>query len=181
MKVYHGTSAEAAERILVDGFGCNEETVWNCSDNGSTYFWAHAVDRIEGEGVSRAFESGLVTAAMRGSLDKRVIVFELDIPDEFVGNWVLEDHSCEGMAGAWVVSSNWLNARLNESAVTLRVFVREIYRPDFRWFYLTGAAEELLNLTDEEAASLHLAKRLSNDGILCSELFEETRLNANCA
>ena len=166
MKFYHGTSAEAAEKILVDGFGCNEETVWNCSDNGSTYFWAHAVDRIEGEGVSRAFESGLVTAAMRGSLDKRVIVFELDIPDEFVGNWVLEDHSCEGMAGAWVVSSNWLNARLNESAVTLRVFVREIYRPDFRWFYLTGAAEELLNLTDEEAASLHLAKRLSNDGIL---------------
>lgn len=134
MKFYHGTSAEAAEKILVDGFGCNEETVWNCSDNGSTYFWAHAVDRIEGEGVSRAFESGLVTAAMRGSLDKRVIVFELDIPDEFVGNWVLEDHSCEGMAGAWVVSSNWLNARLNESAVTLRVFVREIYRPDFRWF-----------------------------------------------
>ena len=98
-----------------------------------------------------------------------------------MGNWVLEDHSCEGMAGAWVVSSNWLNARLNESAVTLRVVVREIYRPDFRWFYLTGAAEELLNLTDEEAASLHLAKRLSNDGILCSELFEETRLNANCA
>ena len=112
---------------------------------------------------------------------KREKIFELDIPDEFVGNWVLEDHSCEGMAGAWVVSSNWLNARLNESAVTLRVFVREIYRPDFRWFYLTGAAEELLNLTDEEAASLHLAKRLSNDGILCSELFEETRLNANCA
>ena len=47
MKFYHGTSAEAAEKILVDGFGCNEETVWNCSDNGSTYFWAHAVDRIE--------------------------------------------------------------------------------------------------------------------------------------
>lgn len=23
MKFYHGTSAEAAEKILVDGFGCN--------------------------------------------------------------------------------------------------------------------------------------------------------------
>lgn len=174
MKFYHGTSAEAAEKILVDGFGCNEKTVWNCSDSGSTYFWEHAVDGVDGEGIPRAFESGLITAAMRGSLDKRIIVFELDIPDEFVGNWVLEDYSCGGKTdAAWVVSNNWLNARLSEGTVTLRVFVQEIYRPDFRWFYLVGATEELLNLTDKEVASLHLAKRLSNDGILCSELFQD--------
>lgn len=181
MKFYHGTSAEAAEKILTDGFGCNEETIWSCSDSDSTYFWKHAVDGVEGEGSPRAFESGLIAAAMRGSADKRVVVLELDIPDEFVGDWVLEDCSCEGMAGAWEANNGWLNARLNEGTVFLRVLVQELYRPDFRWFYLTGVAEELLNLTDGDAALLHLAKRLSNDGILCSELFEDTRSNAFCA
>lgn len=97
MKFYHGTTAVAAERILTDGFGSGGKSVWICSDTDVTYFWEDTLDGIDGEGLRRAFESALIASAISGSVETRTVVFQLDIPDEFVNDWVLPDCSCENM------------------------------------------------------------------------------------
>jgi hypothetical protein len=110
MKLYHGTSFENYQKIIVEGFGAYK-TIWNCSDTDYTYVWNLSKIR-KGEGVDwttaknfafkEAFSSARLSAAVTKSLADKVIVFELDIPSSLVS----DDDSCDNMGYASKVESD---------------------------------------------------------------------------
>ncbi len=104
MKLFHGTSADAAKKILRDGFKTDAGgAVWTCSGS-AIYFWS-GIELERGNDLDendrdffarqRAFESA--TCALPGAADCRTVVFEVEIEN---AESVEPDQSCENMEGA---------------------------------------------------------------------------------
>lgn len=111
MILFHGTNADAAKRILTEGFRTHAcGAVWTCSGE-EIYFWsptalvecgeADAEGDAEYFARSRAFENA--QCALPGARDCRTVVFEVEVAD---ANSVLPDESCENMCGAVCVGQD---------------------------------------------------------------------------
>jgi hypothetical protein len=105
MKLFHGTSADAAKKILRNGFKTDAGgAVWHCSGE-AIYFWSpdELIEKGEADeesdaeyfARSRAFESA--QCALPGAQDCRTVVFEVELSN---AESVSPDASCEGMGGA---------------------------------------------------------------------------------
>jgi len=130
MLFYHGTTMEAAQSILREGFG-GGSTCWNCSDDECVYLWEAAPEsEDEMYGFFNAAESAQLAAAITGSHSSEIVVFALEIPDKDIGEWVTEDVSCENMARlfAWETPSMWLNEMISKGKVKISAQVGEGYR-----------------------------------------------------
>jgi hypothetical protein len=103
MHLFHGTSADAAKRILRDGFDTEAGGEnWTVSGN-AIYFWSKeklieagelGADDSDWCFASRAFEAAQFALAF--SQDCRAVVFEAELPDSDMD----DDFSCENMSGA---------------------------------------------------------------------------------
>ena len=162
MLFYHGTTMEAAQSILREGYG-GGSTCWNCSDDECVYLWEAAPEsEDEMYGFFNAAESAQLAAAITGSHSSEIVVFALEIPDKDIGEWVTEDVSCENMARlfAWETPSMWLNEMISKGKVKISAQVGEGYKPAFRWFYLTGVTRDYLDLSEKEYQDLDIATKL---------------------
>ncbi len=165
MKLFHGTTADAAKRILAEGFKCEAGGEnWNVSGD-NIYFWSpkHLVisdqceDESEGESeaVRRASDSG--TFGLGFAADCRLVVFEVEIDRELDN-----DDSCENMEGA-VYSAEDVPA----SAIR-RVFISEdlsLIKGHFLSFHLNRpmVARELTPLQTRVAEAFAKAEIYPED------------------
>ena len=102
MILFHGTSADAAKKILREGFcASNGRQVWTCSGDAN-YFWSPEElteggyeDGGEYAARQRAFESAQGALAM--AKDCRTVVFAVEVNNSEA---VEPDQSCENMEGA---------------------------------------------------------------------------------
>ena len=99
IKLYHGTSMEAARDILKNGF-CDINRSWSCSNSTQMYFYANNECCVDDEddyyrnAMNLAFEAGCVTASLRKSPAEYVSILEIIIDEDLVE----DDNSCENMA-----------------------------------------------------------------------------------
>lgn len=139
--LYHGTTKEAYESILKEGFG-EGKTVWNCSDNDVTYFFTEEKvkkserlddedeEEIQNRCIERALESAQLTAAFSGSQFQELYVLKIEIDDEEIE--IYDDESCPNMKdiASYVENENLKN-------ITFETYVCKTgYNPCMRVFYL---------------------------------------------
>lgn len=137
MLFYHGTSLESAKNIMRYGF-CNTIKTWQCSQADKIYMVA-ADDRFYdcSEAVLFALEAGQIAAAVQGSNETSVAVFEFDISDDIAEDYFLPDVSCESMDGCWCINTDTLNKLIKEHKINMRVKVlQDAYTPYLRIMYL---------------------------------------------
>lgn len=137
MLFYHGTSLESAKNIMKCGF-CNIVKTWQCSQSDKLYTVA-ADDKFydNNEAVLLALEAGQIAAAVQGSNETSVAVFEFDIADDIAEDYFLPDVSCENMDGCWCIDTDTLNKLIKEHKINMRVKVlQDAYTPYLRIMYL---------------------------------------------
>ncbi len=97
---YHGTSADNLESILSNGLSCNENKLWNVSED-NIYLWCplavgKACDCKDNEDCeNRAFQMAFESAQFACSIAKdcRAIVLKIELDD----TEIFDDTSCENM------------------------------------------------------------------------------------
>lgn len=138
MLFYHGTSLESAKNIMKYGF-CTPRKTWWCSESNKIYIVA-ADDKIRdcNEAVLFALEEGQIAAAVQGSSETSIAVFEFDIPENIADEELLPDISCENMEGCWCIDADTLNELSKEHKINMRVkILQDAYTPYLRVLYLT--------------------------------------------
>lgn len=100
MKLFHGTTADNAKRILAEGFKCEAGGEnWNVSGN-NVYFWSperisHYDDNFEDDDEAKRRAADSATFGLAFAKDCRFVIFEVEIDGE-----LQDDDSCENMEGA---------------------------------------------------------------------------------
>lgn len=160
MKFFHGTSYENYLNIVKNGFNVEKPLTWLCSEINKTYLWGCD---DESEGLCRAKDSGLITAALQNSQEHQVIVLEFDLKDD---EEILPDYSCENMEDAYCIENKLLN---------LHNFVVHnfSYNPELRPFYLIGCNKMYLNVEDNHLKeTLELIEKSSSIDDICISILE---------
>jgi hypothetical protein len=103
---YHGTNADNLKSILDCGLSCNENKLWNVS-NDYVYMWSadkmreawdcENDEECETRAFQMAFESAQISCAFAN--DCRCVVFRIELNEDEV----YEDDSSENMAGQGAV------------------------------------------------------------------------------
>lgn len=105
MKFYHGTDYTSGHNIIRHGFGMTDtygnyihpQTIWTCSDPFYTYLVKDDSDDtpdINNEAFRTALEAGQIAAAFNISNNRKIIIFEITIPDNYSNEYVEHDTSC---------------------------------------------------------------------------------------
>lgn len=181
--VYHGTTWEAYQNILKEGFNTGNK-IWVCSDDFCTYAYErerykmeHSIDDDEYSDltnriVSDCFESAAIAAAYNNVLDNRLIVIELDVPD----NIVLEDESVyDDINGNRVMTTAVQidNDELTNDMIK-RVFISEYYAPSLRLIYVKFLLDghPYFNTDTFSQLEIDIAKSISVDYCCLSDYLE---------
>lgn len=167
MKLFHGTSAECAENILVDGFSSDAPRVWSCSDIDNVYLVSQSYDmdyRDDDEIVEVtdypafrfAIEAAQITAATFQSKCTDVYVLEFDFPDDALEKEILEeDDSCANMHECYQINADELNSMISTGEVAMTVHkLTEAYEPDLRLFYLPDPENQYWYAPDEKTEKI---------------------------
>lgn len=129
MKFYHGTTFEAAEDILKNGFNTNSKN-WSVSRD-EIYFWNETDERDSEACLKRAYDVAVIAAACKNSKTNMIsiICIDYDLP-------VHKDESCgenvEERVAAYVGNVNDIILKY-PSRVSV---VNCVYHPDMRARYL---------------------------------------------
>lgn len=120
--LYHGTTYDNYLAILKDGFS-SPITTWGVSDDRNTYFYeldkfakSEGIEEDEKEyqeeqAIKRCIEQAQITAGAHKYRGDKLIVFKIEIDDNFIN----PDSSCDNMAdrGAVEVWNKDLNVNSN--------------------------------------------------------------------
>lgn len=154
MKFYHGTSIENLLKIVHDGGFDSKVSNWLVSDSTRVYmasvgqdYWDYSdkerqeyAEDFEDE-LREAFETAIgnaqIAAAVVGSVYNSVAVFEFEIPDNIVMEYVVDDDSVENARGCYEIVESDLNKLIIDG--TIKVYTHQLlgaYKPYARVFYL---------------------------------------------
>ena len=142
MKFYHGTSIEGLEGIVHDGGFDSKVSNWLVSDSTRVYMASVGQDYWDFEDELReAFETAIgnaqIAAAVVGSVYNSVAVFEFEIPDNIVMEYVVDDDSVENARGCYEIVESDLNKLIIDG--TIKVYTHQLlgaYKPYARVYYL---------------------------------------------
>lgn len=147
MKYYHGTDYDSGISIIKTGFN-PDHTVWNCSSDRVTYL----VDELYDNGpygedlndipaIRFALMAGQIAAAHNEQQSDKIIIFELDIPDDV---FVEYDKSCSNMYHCHQINNDILNENIRNKNITMTIHVlHRAYVPCLRIFYLCNLDDNL--------------------------------------
>ena len=120
-KLFHGTTAEAYEKIMCHGFNNSDQImIWNESQDNMVYFWdadllaeADGYDDMDQEyrehaAITQAFESATIGAALY-SKSNQIYVIECTIDDTTVST--LRRDQCRNMAGSGAMQIHWTEVK----------------------------------------------------------------------
>lgn len=177
--LFHGTSFEAAQDILKNGFK-DADTVWNCSDDNSTYFWSlqrvieldeiSADDDLEYQKhsvITRAFESATIPASLYSTANK-IIVLEIEFPDDFE---IEPDTSCDNMETSGAVEIN--NSDVNQYGKIVAIHTAD-FSPRLSLYYLSGLVKNhYIDLTDYLSQyEIAVCESLNQAGLFIDDLLD---------
>lgn len=164
---YHGTSYENALNIIKNGFGgktAPEKTIWNCSNNSRTYLAES--DEFE-EGFELAISAAKTAAAYYDSKSTKIAVFEFQIPEEVVEEYLLPDRSCPNMDDCYTIENEDLNELINLHRIGMKVrWYEDSYQPFLRAFYLSGLCKDYFNLEMLEPALIDCIDVIENSDVM---------------
>lgn len=145
MKFYHGTSIENFLKIVHDGGFDSKVSNWLVSDSIRVYmasvgqdYWDYSdkerqeyAEDFEDE-LREAFETAIgnaqIAAAVVGSVYNSVAVFEFEIPDNIVMEYVVDDDSVENARGCYEIVESDLNKLIIDG--TIKVYTHQLLGAD---------------------------------------------------
>lgn len=194
--LFHGTTFEAVQDIIENGFDCVGNSVWSCSDNDCVYFYQ--LDKfvesecIEDESLEeqiyrcelRANEQGQIANAVLSDPYDLTCVIHLEIDTENFPTWednIMEDDSCPyaGESGAVCIESRILNELISERKVRMKVIKYE-FIVKMSLAYITGLKDnpyfqdKFSTLSYSERAFVYA---LIKSDFYCEELLTPERIN----
>ena len=180
--LFHGTTVEAANKILAGNYN-PEETVWNCSSDLYMYVWEQKklaeaecwdeFDLVSGGCIKRANESAQIANAVLPNPYNQTAVIQFSIPDYLFNQLMDEgyldyDDSCENMydSGAMMLRSTVINDLIKaREEIGIRVYYLP-FDPKLSLFYLVGLfdnqyfQETLEKLPDEDYRALEMLTKV---------------------
>lgn len=171
MKFFHGTCFDSAKNILSEGFGINAEAVWNCSDTDVTYM--AGAEKNDEEMIQESFyfavSAAQIAAAFKNQMDTRLVVFEIDVPDEIREEWITEDTSTPNMYDCYEIPSDVLNDLIRNEKIRIKLHILEDgYNPNFRIFILPVNNKYLQKINDPVFTKA--AELVQNQGIFLDDI-----------
>ena len=142
---YHGTTLKNARKMIEGNFNPDSKPsgTWNCSDDSFLYLYSSKKSEfseeedeavIEFRTVEQAFESAEITAALTNSLERTLVVFAFEFPDD-LKEFIEDDYSAENMSNI----ADVINLHYVKKEHIVRTFVCENgYEPMYRIFVLSG-------------------------------------------
>lgn len=177
VRLYHGTSYEAAIDIIHNGFK-SPDTIWSCSELEKTYFVKSKCDDDEDYDIDRddavmfAVDASKIAAAHFDSKSTSTFLFELKMSDEIFDEEMSPDISCENADGCWCINSKTLNELISDGTVIMTAYIlKDSYNPWLRPFYLYDLSE-YYKTDDEVLRKVMTCLRQSNVmDSMCDYLF----------
>lgn len=125
MKFYHGTDLASGLEIMKNGFHPQNQ-VFNCSDEEMVYmagenmnYWDNESTQFEElQAVEFAVEAAQIASADKNSMERDVIVFEIEMDESLVE----PDDSCDGMSDCYQIEATALNQYLLNGKAKLKAF-----------------------------------------------------------
>lgn len=151
MRYFHGTDYESGMQILKQKSFSHTSTIWACSDSRQLYIVSEKYDNDIERAINFAIEAAQIAAAHKGSNNTSVIVFEFDIPDNFLNDRLYEDGSSENMIDCYEYDTENLDADIKSGAVKMTCWrFEDAYEPYIRPFYLANLSQSYCYQHEDE-------------------------------
>ena len=164
MKYYHGTDYDSGLSIIRNGFN-PDHTVWNCSSDNVTYLvdeqyddGPYGDDLNDIPAVKFALMAGQIAAARYEQTHDKIIVFELDIPDNIP---IDKDTSCPNIYNCHQINNEILNENIANKHISMKIHIlKNAYMPCLRIFYLCNLDDNLyIHNNDSEINVINTLKK----------------------